>query len=368
MKPRPSHRPEPLRARRPRPRATQPGRLGPIVLVSVLSVWVSFAAFAATDPLESLKSFSDFSAVDVRRLHAGDILGEPGSLMSLPEGISSQTCFAVPVTAEEAARRLQVWDPLAHQALKALAFHAVTEPCQVADFQTLNLKSTNRSCLWLLDKTLATTAGQSDLNLTRDEARQLADCAKEHPDPHAVSGCWSNLLLERATAFQRHGFAGLPPYEATGATVSPAAQLRAMLQEQPTVAAEFAPLLQQCGVLGDAGPAALKPFRYWGLYDSNHHATFVLGVVYLLPQGDHYQLLDAQYYVSGTYYTFVTLYEVWPTRVGEKAEALVWRGDFIAAPTLAFTKGFDRLAYGAIMVQEVKKSIRTFQADVKVRP
>jgi hypothetical protein len=139
-----------------------------------------------------------------------------------------------------------------------------------------------------------------------------------------------------------------------------------MLREQPTVAGEFAPLLRQCGVLGGERTAKLKSFHYWGLYEANHRATFNLGVVYLLPLGDHYQLLDAQYYVSGTYYTFVTLYEVWSARIGEKLGALVWRGDYIAAPTLAFTKGFDRLAYGAIMVQEVKKAIRTFQEDVKV--
>ena len=352
---------------RVRPRAPAGPLTGKVGWLSLLGACLAAAVFAATDPLATLKAFSDFPAVDVRRLHAGDILGEPGSLMSLPQGISAQTCFTVPVTAEEAARRLLVWDPSAHEALKALAFHAVNEPCQAADFQSLNLKSSRRSFLWLLDKTLATTAGQSELNLTRDEARQLADCAKGNPDPQAIGGCWAKLLQERATAFQRRGFAGVSPYEATGETVSPAAQLRAMLGEQPTVANEFAPLLQQCGVLGDVGIATLKPLHYWGLYEANHRATFVLGVVYLLPLGDHYQLLDAQYYVSGTYYTFVTLYEVWPTRVGEKPEALVWRGDFIAAPTLAFTKGFDRLAYGAIMVQEVKKAIRTFQDDVKVR-
>jgi hypothetical protein len=339
----------------------------PVFLLSFLGACLSVATFAATDPLERLKSFSEFPAVDLRRLHAGDILGEPGSLMNFPQGISAQTCFAVPVTAEEAAKRLLVWDPSAHETLKAIAFHPVSEPCQAVDFQNLNLRSNKRSFLWLLDKTRATTAGESELNLTRDEARQLADCAKENPDPQAISGCWAKLLLERVTEFQRRGFSGVPPYEATGETVSPAAQLRAMLREQPTVAGEFAPLLEKCGVLGDEEAATLKPFHYWGLYEANHHATFVLGVVYLLPLGDHYQLLDAQYYVSGTYYTFVTLYEIWPTRVGEKSEALVWRGDFIAAPTLAFTKGFDRLAYGAIMVQEVKKAIRSFQDDVKVK-
>lgn len=337
-------------------------------LFSFLGACLSVAAFAGTDPLESLKSFSEFPAVDLRRLHEGDILGEPGALMDFPQGISAQTCFTVPVTAEEAARRLQFWDPSTQRTLKAFEFRAVSDPPKPGDFESLRLESNRRPFRWLLDKTLATTDGKSELNLTRDEARQLADCAKGNPDPQAIGVCWAKLLHERATAFRRGGFAGVPPYEATGETVSPSAQLQAMLREQPPVAREFAPLLRQSGVLGDEGTATLKPFHYWSLYEANHHATFTLGVVYLLPLGDRYQLLDAQYYVSGTYYTFVTLYEVWPTGAGEKPGALVWRGDFIAAPTLAFTKGFDRLAYGAIMLQEVKKAIRAFQDDVKAKP
>jgi hypothetical protein len=100
------------------------------------------------------------------------------------------------------------------------------------------------------------------------------------------------------------------------------------------------------------------------LYEANRRATLTLGALYLLPLADRYQLLDAQYYVSGTYYTFVTLYEVWPIQAGGKLGALVWRGDFFSAPTLAYTRGVERLAYGAFMLQEPKKTIRSFQKDV----
>jgi hypothetical protein len=78
-------------------------------------------------------------------------------------------------------------------------------------------------------------------------------------------------------------------------------------------------------------------------------------------------LLDAEFYVSGTYYTFVTLYDVWPLQVQGKPGALVWRGDFFCAPPLAYTRGTERLAYGAFMLQELKKTIRSFQNDV-LRP
>ena len=89
------------------------------------------------------------------------------------------------------------------------------------------------------------------------------------------------------------------------------------------------------------------------------------GTVYLLPVNDHYQLADIGYYVSGNYYTSITLYEVWPIQSGDKTGSLVWRGDYFAAPTLAFTKGTERIAYGALMLQDIKKEIRFFQDDLK---
>jgi hypothetical protein len=260
---------------------------------------------------------------------------------------------------------LQVWDPLPHEALKVFAYQAMRGPCEVADFQSLSLKSNQGAIRWLLDKTLATTADKSDLNLTHAEAQQLANCANSNPDPQDIGVCWGELLHERAAAFQREGFDGLLPYEVTGATVSPAAQLREMLREQPAVARQFATLLRQSGLLGDQWAESLTPTLYWTLFEANHRATLSLGAIYLLPQGDHYQLLDVQYYVSGKYYAAATLCEIWPIRVGEKSGALVWRGDFVAAPTLAFTKGADRIVYGAILLQEIKKVVRCFQDDAR---
>ena len=335
-----------------------------VALAGLVSGFLAVAAVAkASDPLEDVKHFSDFPAADLRHVLDGDVLGARGSLMNFPNGLSAQTCFVTAEAAEETARRLQFWDPLPHETLKVFAYEAMRGPCEAADFHSLNLKSNQGAIRWLLDKTLATTADKSDLNLTRAEAQQLANCAKSNPDPQDIGACWGELLHERAAAFQREGFDGLLPYEATGATVSPAAQLREMLREQPAVARQFAALLSQSGLLGDRWAKSLTPALYWTLFEANHRATLSLGAIYLLPQGDHYQLLDVQYYVSGKYYAAATLCEIWPIRVGEKLGALVWRGDFVAAPTLAFTKGTDRIIYGAILLQEIKKVVRCFQDD-----
>jgi hypothetical protein len=50
-----------------------------------------------------------------------------------------------------------------------------------------------------------------------------------------------------------------------------------------------------------------------------------------------------------------------------KSEALVWRGDFFAAPTLRFTKGTERIAYGALMLQDIKKENHCMQDEAKTK-
>jgi len=332
--------------------------------------WMFFACepTRAEGPVETVKGFSDFSQIDLNRLMGGDVLVARGSLMSFPNGISGQTCFAVALSAEQTARRLQIWDPAPHGELKVYTFRSLHTPCELTDFRQLDLSSSQYPVRWLLDKTLASTSAKSDLNLMRDEVGALAACARKHSDPQGVSGCWANLLFDRASKFQQLGLAGVPPYETDGERVSPAVQLRTMLLEEAQVASEFSPLLKEIGVLGNqAAPRSSAPFYYWTLFDADHHGTLSLGAVYLLPVNDHYQLADVGYYVSGDYYTSVTLYEVWPIRVGEKSGALVWRGDYFAAPILAFTKGTERLAYGALMLQDIKKEIRCFQDDLKAQ-
>jgi hypothetical protein len=339
-----------------------------VALAGLVGGFLTAASVAtASDPLSDVRSFSDFAAADFGRVLEGDILGARGSLMNFPNGLSAQTCFVTPEAAAETARRLQAWDPLPHEALKVYAYQAVRASCAAADFQTLSLKSSQSAVRWLLGRTLATTADKSDLNLTRAEAQQLATCAKSNPDAEDVGGCWVELLRERIAVFQRHGFDGLPPYEANGTTVSPATQLREMLREPPAVARQFATLLRRSGLLGGPSAGSITPTLYWTLFEANHRATLSLGAIYLLQQGDHYQLLDVQYYVSGKYYVAATLCEIWPIPVGAKSGALVWRGDFVAAPTLAFTKGADRIIYGAILLQEIKKVVRCFQDDLRAK-
>ena len=331
---------------------------------------LGIGVFAATPlraqgPAEALKGFSDFQKIDLNRLLGGDILAERGSLMNFPNGISVQTCFATSSSAEETANRLQAWDPSPYADLKVYTFRKLPVPAELADFQNLDFKSGQRPVRWLLDKTVATTATKSELNLTRDEVKELAACTEGRSDPQKAAECWAKLLFGRASQFQQKGLAGMLPYETAGNAVSPATQLRSMVLEQLLIVREFAPVLKAIGLLGSGTSTSLTPSYYLTLFDANHHGTLALGAVYRVAVGDHFQLADVGYYVSNDYFTSATLYEVWPIQVGGKSGALVWRGDFFSAPMLAFTKGTERIAYGALMLQDIKKEIHCMQDSLK---
>jgi hypothetical protein len=343
-------------------------RLVCLLLVVCAGRVLSATAFAEpTSPVAAITNFSDFQQIDLNRVFNGDILSERGSLMNFPNGISAQTLYVLPLPVEQAAKGLQLFDPSPYSELKVFAFHAVHAPCEPADFQTLDFQTRQKPVRWLLDKTVATTPARSELNLTRDEAQQLAGGLSKQADPKKASECWARLLLARASSFQQKGLAGMMPYEVAGESVSPADQIRSILLEQLAIAHEFLPILKGIGLLGKDTMPSLTPFYYWTMFDADYHGTISLGAVYLLPVGNHFQIVDVEYYVNANYYTSATLYEVWPIQAQGKPEALVWRGDFFAAPTLRFTKGTERIAYGALMLQDIKKEIHCMQEDASTQ-
>ena len=338
-----------------------------LILIVCCALCVAVPA-QVSDPLAGLKQFGDFSKIDIKRLLEGEILTQRGPLMYFPNGISSQLCFAVPVSPAETVKRLQTWDPTRCPSLKVYASHDLNNPIDLKEFNSLPryLDPGNRPVRWLWDQTLATTAHSSDLNLTQIEAVELTRCVGNDTTAKTMGDCWGKLLFARAAAVQRNGFASSLPYEFDVESVNPVSHLRSLLREQTLITREFTPLLQGAGLVnGGAALSPIRPMYYWRLFQADHHATFGLGALYVLQVGDRYQLLDLEYYVNGTYYTSATLYEIWPIRDGDKTTSLVWRGDFLAAPVLRFTKGMERIAYGAIMIQEIKKEVRCFQDSLR---
>lgn len=322
----------------------------------------------AADPLAGLKQFSNFADIDIKRLLGGEILTQRGPLMNFPNGISSQLCFAVPKPPAETVKRLQSWDPTRCPSLKIYASHALTEPVELKQFNNLSLylDPGNRPIKWLWNQTLATTSRSSDLNLTQIEAEELARCVGKNANAKTIGACWGNVLFARLSGFQRNGFNSALRYEFDVKPVDPTSHLRSLLQEQILFTREFAPLLQRAGVVGGGtGMPPIRPSYYWRLFQADHRATLSLGAVYALQVGDHYQLLDIEYYVSGTYYASATLYEIWPIQDGGRTASLVWCNVMCSAPMLRFAEGIERLASGVILTLEFKKCIRCFQDSLK---
>lgn len=310
----------------------------------------------AAEPLDMIQRLGGFRTVDLARLFAGEILTERGALMDFPNGISAQTCFAVASPPAEVVQRLQVWDPTPHAELKVLAFQVLPAPCHPENFARLQFDSPLRSVRWLLEKTLATSAMKSVLNLSQREVAGLT----RSPNPQRVATGWAQVLADRAATFQLQGWGGIAPYELAGPATSPVTQLRALLHDQAEIAMEFAPVLRTSGLLSGAADPALAPVYYWSWFEANHHSVLSLGAVYQHAEGAHYQLADVEYYVSSDYYTALTLYEIWPVAGG----TLVWRVDLFSAPMLAYTKGVERLAYEVLMVQEIKQETQLMRDDL----
>jgi|GEM_PF-2007569 len=326
------------------------------------------AQAGGSDPLGELKRFGDFPKIDLKRLLEGEILSQRGPLMKFPNGISSQLLFAVSLSPAETVRQLQAWDSKRCPALKVYVSHGLNDPGDIHEFDGLNpyLAGGTRPVGWFRDQTLATTDHGSELNLTQIEALELARCVRKDGIAKNFGPCWGKLLQGRAVGFRRNGLAGSLPYEFDAVPVNPAAHLRSLLLEQGLIAREFAPLLQSAGVLD--GGAALPPIRpayYWRLFQADHRATLSLGAVYVREAGDHYQQLDIEYYVSGTYYASATLYEIWPIRDGARTGSLVWCDVLCSAPVLRFASGIERLASGVILTLEFKKFVRCFQDSLK---
>jgi len=339
-----------------------------LLMVGLCCAACSAAPAEGADTLTGLKQFSDFPKIDIQRLLDGEILSQRGPLMKFPNGISSQLVFAVPGSPAETVKRLQSWDAKRCPALKVYASQELSDPSVFKDFGSLYryLDPALRPVKWFLDQTKETTANSSVLNLTQIEAAGLAGCARKDSSPKAVGACWANLLQARASGFQRSGFSSTLPYDFDINPVNPAAHLRLMLQEQAGISREFASLLQRAGLVGDAaGVAPLRPSYYWRLFQADHRATISLGATYDLEVGDHFQRLEVEYYVSGTYFTSATLYEIWPIREGGRTGSLVWCDVLCSAPALRFASGIERLASGVILVLEFKKMVHCFQDAFK---
>jgi hypothetical protein len=322
----------------------------------------------AAAPEQELASFTDFKNVDPA--HLGRIvLSQRGKLLSMQDGLMTETCYLVAAPTEKTLTALVNWDPASHADLGVAIDGAMRQPVQYNDFAALRFDISRPFIQRLYNLSVSLNPEKSELNLSRAEAASLVQ-ARERARRNntslaeALAVEWRKILFNRTEAFQQGGAIKLPPYEMGGKTVKPGTYFLTMLAEQPRVAAHFSQLLRELPLQKKSGPNISANY-YWGLFKPDDTAAFHAGGVFSKKIDSKYQVADIEFYVSNTYYLGLTLYSLWPVTVNGAPATLVWRGDYFAAPTLSFTRGIERMAYAAVMAQEIKKSIRHFQDDVE---
>jgi hypothetical protein len=254
------------------------------------------------------------------------------------------------------------WDAARHPELKVYLHHDFSTHPTLADF-TASIPG--NSAVRKLVAATERLPSSADLQLSKSEAAAYkpSGSGPVPPVPPSVLDFWSQLLLKRSSAFLQHGLSGLPPYEGIGPSARLAEEVARLLKEQPKLSPIFRPLIDKSPLGGGTGSLPLAP--YWELFDVEGQAAYSLGAACSLQTSTSAQLLDLQYYASGGYYAYITLYQLWPVTIGGQPATLVWRVDSISTLSIADLGPFDRMGSGAAMSKEILRIINLFQKDME---
>ncbi|MBI5393789.1 MAG: hypothetical protein HZA91_00680 [Verrucomicrobia bacterium] len=328
------------------------------------------SAFAAEDAaLAKMKSFSSFPDATLAVLAGGEILTQRGPLMKFRRGMLGESCYIVKATPAATAHGIQTFDPSGEDS--SVHFHsAIHNPVQDSDLAKLNLESSRYGVKRFVTKTQAIVPIQNDFFISKAEAAQIQKTVKaagSAAKPADVARqAWLEVLKARAAEFDKGGLSKLSVYETGGATVDPVEDIKSLFGELPRIAGEFKQLLAETGLEG-AGTFRKEAAGqlYAEVINYDIQATLELGATFTreFPDG-HIQILDCIYFSTGIFYVSMGVYELWPVEVGGKPATLVWRGDLLSTPTLEITRGVERMAYGKVMMVEIRKSIESFRKRV----
>lgn len=353
------------------------GNLGPIIMPATRSIL--FAALiacplmsSAADAAQNPFGFSAFGSVNPSELVGGAILSERGTSPNFDRGINVQTCYVVRTPPEQTIRLLTLWNPVSHKDLEiysARTFASGDQP----QFETLRLDAAAKPVRNLLQDThkgasddppFHSSSGDSALlrKLIPGEAadKNEADSAEFRK---LAQNFWSALLSQRYEAFLKGGITSLPAYRLDEQSVPVHGEIISLLSQAPAVQAHFKSLLSEA-VFQPASKAPAAPASfYWQVLNSDKTATCALGAIYAREDGDRWQAADYQLYSSHSYLTMITLYELLPFKSGTETHTLVWRGDFVSAPSFSSLRGVEQMAAASLMIKSIKNNIRCFQQD-----
>lgn len=314
-----------------------------------LLVCAFLAAQAHADPLADLAKSSSVGQVDLAELAGGKVTCVRGPTLSAARDLSVQSVYVIHAPVAKTLEMHKQWDAAKHPELKVYLHHDLPATPTPADFAVEWPSNAAVRELIAATQKLPESKG---LQLSNDEAKAF----KGSGFP-AVHDFWSQLLYRRASSYAKDGVSKQPPYDFAGGGSRPAGEVARLLKEQPKIFSAFRPII--------GGEGVSRPSRYWEMFDAQDQANFLLGDAFSLSVGDSAQLLDLQYYASGGFYAYVTLYQMWPVTIDAKPATLVWRVDCISSQELSELQGTEKIGSASGLRSEVVRTIELFKKDVE---
>ena len=308
---------------------------------------------ARADGVGDLAKYSVFSQVDLNSLAGGTVLSTAGPQLGFERDLSVQAVYVLKVPVARALQLHQQWDAGKHPELKVYLHHDYSTHPSVADFSA---GLPGNGAVKKLEGATSKLPDLGELQLSKAEAASFKGGSG------AVQAFWAQTLFQRASDFLSKGLGGVPEYDTADGAVRVGDEVSRLLREQPKVRAAFGPIISHSPLGGGLGSAPLQP--YWELFDVEGQGAFSLGAAASATTGDGAQMVDLQYYASGGYLTYITLYQMCPVTVNGKPATLVWRVDSISSLDLADLHPFEKKGSQVAMSKDIQRIVNFFKKDV----
>jgi hypothetical protein len=305
----------------------------------------------SADPISDLRALSLFKDADLNRLAGGDVLAKQRSPVG--RALTVESAYVLRVPLKTAVSLHQQWNPSRYPELRV---YMQSDIGRSGDFQRLASAPSNSAVRAFVEATQRLPNDPSKLQLSNAEARLFVPDSGGGAMPAAVVSFWNKVLSQRLKSFLSDGLSAQPPYETGGATLRVSDEVARLIQDSGSARSQFGPIISATPVGGGRG----SPSPYWTLFDVDGVAAVSLNASYGKAVGDGWQELDLGYYASGGFYALVTLYQMWPVKVGNQDATLVWRVDLTSASAIGNLRGVERLGSGAAMMRDIQKNVKAF--------
>lgn len=343
-------------------------RLLPYAALGILAL--ATVSPCAADPLAEIATYSQIP-IDLNALYNGTIQVGRGITMSSSRGLSTQAVYLAKHPLPFTQKFLINWDPSSHPEMDTYQSFNFQDEAD-AKFDQFKFTRTDRPTKKLMEYTLRIRNHADDLYLTKAEVEALkASMAalpeKEFENPaflSAASAFWSSVLKTRFDLYKKGGINALPPVEGDGQKFVVGDELRTMFKDSPAIRARFHELLDTTCLTTTTAAPITPALYYWQMFKADSIATVCLGGIYATETPENGKVLDMQFYVSNSYFTSVTVYDLFPVKVNGQDCTLIWRCDFVSAPALMSVRGVEQMAAGMLMSQSIKQAVQFFISDI----